>query len=96
MKKMQTPIVQMLRADAPPGTPPSGGYGLGWGEVSLPMSSEPFVFHGGSNNMNLAYIMLQPNHDFGMVLVTNVGGVMADDALKSAAAELYARFGPAR
>ncbi len=96
MKKMQTPVVRMLRPDAPPGTPPSGSYALGWGEVSLPISKEPFVFHGGSNGMNLAYIMLQPAHDFGMVLVTNLGGPKADEALKSASAELYARFGPAR
>lgn len=96
LKKMHTPVIEMIRPDAAPGTPPSGSYGLGWGAVTLPMSKEPFVFHGGSNEMNLAYIMMQPKYDFAMVLVTNLGGAKADDALRGAAAELYGRFGPAR
>jgi hypothetical protein len=44
--------------------------------------------------MNLADILVQPKHDFGMVLMTNVGGRRADDALKTLAAELYKSFGP--
>ena len=37
---------------------------------------------------------VQVEHDFGMVLMTNVGGRRADDALKALAAELYKSFGP--
>ena len=33
--------------------------------------------------MNLAYIMLQPKYDFAMVMMTNVGGDKADQALKA-------------
>jgi CubicO group peptidase (beta-lactamase class C family) len=77
------------------GTPAQGGYGLGMGEVGMPFSSEPFLFHGGSNQLNLAYIMLQPKYDFAMVLMTNRGGDKADAALKALAALLYQDFGPA-
>ena len=81
--------------DAKPGTPPPGKYALGWGIVSLPFAPEPLVFHGGSNQMNLAYIILQPSADFGMVMGTNVGGDKPDIALKALAQELYLRFAKA-
>jgi hypothetical protein len=78
------------------GTPSSGGYGLGMGEVTLAaVSPQPFLTHAGSNEMNLASIMLQPDHDFAMVLMTNVGGTKADTALKALGAALYKDFGPA-
>ncbi len=94
LKKLHTMVIDMPpRPDAPVGTPSSGSYGLGWGRVVLPFSPEPFLFHGGSNEMNLAYILLQPKDDFGMVLMTNRGGDKADQALKAAGAELYKRFG---
>ncbi|WP_158554815.1 serine hydrolase domain-containing protein [Methylovirgula sp. 4M-Z18] len=96
LRRLHTPVISMDRPHAPPGTPPSGSYGLGWGTTSLPFSSEDFIFHGGSNGMNLAYIMMQPERDFAMVLMTNVGGTKADEALKALAGELYGRFKPAR
>jgi hypothetical protein len=82
------------RSDAPPGTPALGHYGFGWLTITLPFSREPFLFHGGSNQMNLADILVQPKHDFAIVMMTNVGGRRADDALKALAAELYKSFGP--
>jgi len=45
--------------------------------------------------LNLAQIIVQPEKDFGMVLMTNVGGLKADDALRALAEELYKRFLPA-
>jgi CubicO group peptidase (beta-lactamase class C family) len=94
VRKLQTKIVEMPpKPDAPVGTPSSGGYGLGWGMVSLPFSPEPFVFHGGSNNMNLAYIMLQPKKEIGIVAMTNIGGGKANDALMAITEFLYKRFG---
>jgi hypothetical protein len=68
--------------------------GFGWLTIKVPLSREPFLYHGGSNEMNLADILVQPKHDFGMVLMTNVGGRRADEALKALAAELYKSFGP--
>jgi hypothetical protein len=95
LRKLHTPVIELpAQPDAPPGTPALGRYGFGWLTISVPFSREPFLFHGGSNQMNLADILLQPEHQFGMVLMTNVGGRRADDALKALAAELYKSFGP--
>jgi CubicO group peptidase (beta-lactamase class C family) len=97
LRKLHAKVIDMPpRPDAAPGTPSQGGYGLGWGTVSLPFSPEPFIFHGGSNEMNLAYIMLQPRYDFAMVLATNLGGQKADTALRALTEELYRRFDPSR
>ena len=96
VRKMHTSVIDMPpRPDAKPGTPSRGGYGLGWGTITMPFSSEPFVFHGGSNEMNLANVMLQPHKDFGMVIMTNRSGAEADHALMAMAEALYKEFGPA-
>jgi hypothetical protein len=55
---------------------------------------EPLVFHGGSNEMNLAYIILRPQVDFAMVMATNISGPVADEALRALGAELYQDFAP--
>ena len=97
LKKLHTPVVDIPpRPDAKPGTPPPGRYGLGWGTATMPFSAEPVIFHGGSNELNLAYIMLQPKLDFAMVMATNVGGAKADEALRAVAVELHREFGTAR
>jgi CubicO group peptidase (beta-lactamase class C family) len=95
LRKLHTPVIEMPpRPDAPPGTPSLGSYGFGWVTMTVPFSREPFLFHGGSNQMNVADILLQPRHRFGIVMMTNVGGRKADDALKVLATELYKSFGP--
>ena len=97
MQKLHTPVIEIPpRPDAPPGTPSLGSYGFGWLTMRVPFSREPFLFHGGSNQLNVADVFLQPQHDFSMVLMTNVGGRKADDALKALAEELYKRFGEAQ
>ncbi|MGA8755960.1 MAG: serine hydrolase domain-containing protein [Stellaceae bacterium] len=94
--KLHAMVIEMpIKPDAAVGTPSRGRYGLGIGEITLPFSPEPFLFHGGSNEMNLAYIMMQPKYNFAMVTMTNRGGNKADDALKSLSAALYQEFGPA-
>ena len=95
-RRLHAMVISMPpRPDAPVGTPASGRYGLGIGEVKLPFSPEPFLFHGGSNQMNLAYIMLQPKYDFALVMMTNRSGDKADAALKALSAALYKQYGPA-
>jgi len=95
LRKLHSPVIEMPpKPDAAPGTPSLGRYGFGWVTIRLPFSREPFLFHGGSNQMNLADIFLQPEHEFAMVMMTNVGGRTADDALKALAVELYNTFGP--
>jgi CubicO group peptidase (beta-lactamase class C family) len=96
LRKMHTPVIDIPpRPNARPGTPPPGQYGLGWGSVSVPFAPEPLVFHGGSNEMNLAYILLQPSADLAIVMAVNVGGNRPDAALKGLAQELYQRFAKA-
>ena len=76
-----------VQKDAATGTPGSVkasdmGYGLGWGLLTLSYAKDPFLFHGGSNGLNYALIMLQPRHDFAMVMVTNIGGPAGEDLTK--------------
>jgi hypothetical protein len=94
--KLHTPVIAIPpKPDAPTGTPSAGNYGFGWLTIKVPISREPFLFHGGSNQMNVADVLVQPNYDFAIVTMTNVGGRKADEALKALAAELYKSFGPA-
>jgi CubicO group peptidase (beta-lactamase class C family) len=96
IRKLHTPIIEIPpKPDAPPGTPSAGSYGFGWLTMKVPLSREPFLFHGGSNQMNLADVLIQPKYDFAIVAMTNVGGRRADEALKALAGELYKSFGPA-
>jgi CubicO group peptidase (beta-lactamase class C family) len=93
LKKLHTPVISTPeRKDAAPGTPARGKYALGWGEVPVDWAPAPLMFHGGSNQKNLAHIWLEPRRDFAMVLVTNIGGPKADEALFTLAPELYAKF----
>lgn len=92
--KLTTPVIDVPAGkDAAPGTPSQGRYAFGWAEVQYAWAKEPFLFHGGSNGMNLAHIFLQPKNDFAMVLMTNIGGQKADEAFRALAEELYKRYG---
>jgi CubicO group peptidase (beta-lactamase class C family) len=97
LRTLHTPVISMPdRPDAAPGTPSRGKYALGWGQVIAEWAPEPFVYHGGSNLKNLAHILLQPKHDFGLVLVTNVSGAKADQAFLALAQQLSRAHGPPR
>ena len=94
MKKLQTPVIKTPeKKNAAPGTPSlRGGYALGWGEVELDWAPGKLVHHAGSNGKDIAHIWLDPDRDLAMVLVTNVSGPKADEALFTLAPELYKRF----
>jgi CubicO group peptidase (beta-lactamase class C family) len=93
LKKLHTPVISMPeKKDAAPGTPARGGYALGWGELPVDWAPEPLVYHGGSNAKNLAHIWIEPRRDFAMVVVTNIAGSKANEALFALAPELYAKF----
>lgn len=93
LKKLHTPVVSMPpKKGAAPGTPAHGQYALGWGRVDVDWAPRPLIYHGGSNMKNLAHIWLDPRQDFAMVIVTNIGGEKADDALKALAPRLYGRY----
>lgn len=52
----------------------------------------PLIYHGGSNEMNLAHIWIDTKRDFAMVAVTNIGGQKANEALFALARELYTKY----
>jgi len=93
VKKLHAPVIETgVRENAPPGTPKTGKYALGWGQVKMDWAPAPVITHTGSNEMNLAIAMFWPDTDFGFVLMTNVAGRAADDALGKLAANLYQSF----
>jgi len=93
LKKLHTMVGSIPeKKDASPGTPSHGKYGLGWGELSVKWALDPLLFHGGSNEMNLAHIWVDPKRDFAMVVVTNIGGKRAEEALFALAPALYTQF----
>ena len=97
LRRLHTQVIAMApRPDAAPGTPGRGGYALGWGVLSHPWSSEPFLQHAGSNTLNLALVLVQPTRDFAMVMMTNIAGKRADAALNALAEAIYRQYGPAR
>lgn len=81
------------KKDPPPGTPPGGRYGLGWGELDVDWTDRPLLYHGGSNGMNLAHIWIDLEQDLAMVTMTNISGEKASTALFTLAEELYHKFG---
>jgi CubicO group peptidase (beta-lactamase class C family) len=95
LKKLHTPHVTMEIPNPKPGTPKSGSYGFAWGMVKFAWSDRPLLTHNGSNSMNLATIMVDPEIDLGFVVATNFPGLKADAALLEAAEALYKEFGPA-
>jgi CubicO group peptidase (beta-lactamase class C family) len=93
VQRLQTPVISMpAKPDAAPGTPPSGRYALGWGELDVDWAPRPLLYHGGSNGKNLAHIWVEPPRDLAIVVMTNIGGQRADDGLRAVAAELYQRY----
>jgi CubicO group peptidase (beta-lactamase class C family) len=76
--------------DAKPGTPDTkGGYALGWGVIEVDFAPHPLLQHNGSNNKNVASILVDEKADLAIVLATNIGGNKADEALKALAKALY-------
>jgi hypothetical protein len=53
---------------------------------------KPVMTHTGSNEMNLAIAMFWPDTDFGFVMMTNIAGTAADEALRKLAADLYKAY----
>ncbi len=97
LRKLHTPVISLpVQDNAPPGTPPRGKYALGWGQIEMDWAPEPLLTHAGSNGLNLAQVMIELQRDFAMVLLTNVGGVKADEALNALAPVLYAQFATPR
>ena len=86
--KVQTPV----RDNPPPGTPSTGGYGLGWGVVAFEWADGPLLTHNGSNSMNLAKIVVDPVRDLAIVVTTNFPGAKADTAAGEVMQHLYSAY----
>ena len=95
MCKLHTPVISMSeKKTVAPGTPAGGKYALGWGELTVDWAPYPLplLYHGGSNNMNLAHIWIDTKRDFAIVIATNISGDKANEALFTLARELYTKF----
>jgi len=69
-----------LKLTSPPA--PDAGYALGWGLYSD--ESGTVLQHAGSNTMWLAQIMIMPEDDVAILVVTNEFNMMADTAVRAA------------
>lgn len=95
LKFLHTAVIDMPSARNPePGTPTSGKYGLGWVLVTTSWAPQPLVFHGGSNQKNLAHIWFSPEQDVALVVLTNISSAKANEALFDIAEKLYKQFAP--
>jgi CubicO group peptidase (beta-lactamase class C family) len=91
--KLTTPVIDLPLPEKQPGLPSRGGYALGWCEAYFPWSTESFVWHNGSNNMNLAHIYIQPKKDFAMVIMANMSNPKTEEAFGRLAEGLYKKYG---
>lgn len=94
LKRLHAPHVTMQIPNPKPGTPKSGSYGFGWGLAKFDWSAKPLLTHNGSNGMNLATVLIDPENDLGITVVTNFPGEKAEAALRELTRTLYQRFGP--
>jgi len=86
---VKTPVIE----NPAPGTPTTGGYGYGWGTVTYPFTDGPVLSHNGSNNMNLAAILVDRADDFAVVMLANYPGPTAQKALTEIAEHLWTTYG---
>lgn len=93
LARIHRPHVSTGRLPNPrPGTPAEGKYALGWGIAKMPWARGPLLLHNGSNQMNLAKIVIDTQQDLGLVALTNFSGNKAEDALEAVAENLYRQF----
>ena len=90
--KVKTPVLE----NAPPGTPSTGEYALGWGVVPFEWAPEPLITHNGSNSMNLARIVIDPAQDLAIAVTTNISGAAANEAAGAVLEQLYTEFAKPR
>ena len=57
--------------------------------MSVDWAPYPLLYHAGSNGKNLAQAWIDKEKDIAIVIMTNIGGVKADEALREIAKELY-------
>ncbi len=85
---VETPV----RENPPPGTPETGGYGLGWGVVAFDWSDKPMLTHNGSNSMNIARLVIDTERDLAVVVLSNFPGQRASTAVGEVMRNLYLEY----
>ncbi len=83
---------ERARANPPHGTSSTGGYGLGWSVVTFDWAEGRLITHNGSNSMNLARIVIDPEQDLAVVVMTNFPGQAANTATGAALRHLFTAY----
>jgi len=65
---------------------------LGWGVIKFEWTPAPVLKHNGSNSMNLARILVDPNRDLGVVVMINFAPDRSEQPAKEVLEALYRRF----
>ena len=96
LRRLHDPVIEMPpRPDAAPGTPSQGAYGNGWGFLAMPYTRGRVMAHSGSNSMNLAMVLIDPQRDFATVIATNRPDARADEGLRALQEALWRAHAPA-
>lgn len=74
--------------------PPGQVHGMGWIIVDRPWAGGRALTHMGSNTMWCAVVWLAPEKDFGVLVVTNLGGGPAERAVDEAVGALITAWKP--
>ncbi|GGJ34737.1 serine hydrolase domain-containing protein [Neoroseomonas lacus] len=90
LRRLHTKVIDIPPdPNAPPGTPAAVGYGFGWVYGTLPYTHGTVMLHTGSNGLNKAKVLVQPDKDFAMVVATNRDDAHSDEALTALQEALY-------
>ncbi|MFP4266259.1 MAG: serine hydrolase domain-containing protein [Desulfonatronovibrionaceae bacterium] len=91
VEKLHTPVIALPGAEnTREGTPAARKYAaLGWGVLEVDWAPHPLLHHAGSNGMNLAHIWVDQKSDLAVVVVTNIAGKKAEEALHKLSSRLY-------
>lgn len=71
-----------------------GDYAAGWGVRKPDWSPVAYLYHGGSNGMNLSKAWLLPQQRFAIIAVTNQAGDAAESAMQELVRTLMERYQP--
>ena len=85
LRQLHTPVIA-----TDPAAPQGDRYALGWVVGRPAWAAGPWLFHDGSNNRNLARVLVDPERDLALVLATNTAGPRAIAALDALAPQLHA------
>lgn len=85
LRFLHTPVIA-----TDPNQPAEGSYALGWIVVKPAWSSGAWLMHAGSNTKNLAHLWVDPQRDRALVMLINVAGSKAEQALAELAPLLHA------